>query len=315
MYESHHIAFVVPTKNRPEKIRNLLASLVDQSRCGRIVIVDSGEPIGNVIDEFVGRLPVEYYRCSLAGQITQRNHAISLLDETTPLVGCLDDDIVLEAGAVQTICDFWNRTQPETAGVGFNIVNQGPMPTGLIRRVTLQTSLVKGRVLRSGTASDYHGTQVDLRTEWLCGGATTWRLGILRKFMHEPIRVRWAIGEDLIFSYPIGKRYPLYVCASARVRHEHVRGGVARSAYYHGLIQTLMRYHFVTRNDSLSRWQFAYSVLSAALGKVFFGLLLFRLDMLQFAAGQLHGLGGGARVLLLRRDLLDYIASVDETFG
>lgn len=315
MYEPHDIAFVVPTRNRPEKIGNLLASLVNQARCGRIVIVDSGNPIQDVIDEFAGRLPVEYYRCGLSGQIAQRNHAISLLDETTPLVGCLDDDIVLEPGAVQTICDFWNHAESETAGVGFNIVNQGSIPTGLVRRATLQTSLVKGRVLKSGTASDYHGTQVDLRTDWLCGGATMWRLDILRQFAHEPIKVRWAIGEDLIFSYPIGKRYPLYVCASAKVRHEHVRSGVARSAYYHGLIQTLMRYHFVIMNDdSLSRWCLAYSVLTAALGKLLFGLFLFRPDLPKFAGGMLHGFLGATLALMSQRNLPDYIASVDETF-
>lgn len=312
MYKPSDIAFVVPTRNRPEKIRNLLVSLVNQTRCGRIVIVDSGEPIQDVIDEFFGKLPVEYHRCSLVGQIAQRNHAISLLDEATPLVGSLDDDIVIEFGAIESICDFWNRAEPETAGVGFNIVNQVVVSAGLAQRATLQTSLVRGRVLKSGTTSDYHGTLVDLRTEWLCGGATTWRLEILRQFLHEPIRVRWAIGEDLIFSYPIGARYPLYVCAAAKVRHEHVCGSFARPAYYHGLIHTLMRYHFILKNDSLSWWCFAYSVLTAAFAKLLFGILLFRLDWLQFSGGQLHGIVGGTWALLLRRDFPDYIASVDE---
>lgn len=46
MYSGRHLAFLVPTKDRPAKIANLLDSLVAQPEpCGRIVIVDGGQSI------------------------------------------------------------------------------------------------------------------------------------------------------------------------------------------------------------------------------------------------------------------------------
>ena len=34
------------------------------------------------------------------------------------------------------------------------------------------------------------------------------------------MRTRHAAGEDLIYSYPLGKIYPLFVCAQAKVIHD-----------------------------------------------------------------------------------------------
>lgn len=316
MYKPSQLAFVIPTRNRPEKIRNLLNSMAGQPACGRIVIVDSGETIQDVINDFLDKLPIAYRRCAFTGQIAQRNYGISLLDDTTPLVACLDDDIVLEDGCIAEIYALWNMVEPETAGIGFNIINQAPAPTNLLRRITLQTSRVPGKVLISGITSDYHGTTENMRTEWLCGGATTWRLEILRQFPHASIKVRWAIGEDLIYSYPIGRRHPLYVCASARVRHEHVYDySVKRSSYYHGLIQTLMRYRLIIQNRELSWGLFAYSVLSISIGKLLVGLLLFRPAHIRFALGQLHGLVGGTFALARGGEFADYIAQQDSMFS
>jgi glycosyltransferase involved in cell wall biosynthesis len=314
IYTTKHFAFIIPTRNRPDKVRNLLQSFVCQMTCGRIIIVDSGDSIISVIEEYKDILPLEYYCSPIAGQIAQRNYGISLLDDRTPLVGCLDDDIVLMPSALEAMCSFWNNAPFETAGVGFNIINQGEISVGLLRRFTMQTSCVKGKVLRSGTSSDYHGTSVDLRISWLCGGASMWQLGILKNFPHEPINVRWAIGEDLIFSYPIGKLFPLYACAAAQVRHEHVNSSVVRTAYYHGLIQTLMRCNLVAMNDSLSFGLFTYSVLTAALGKILLGTMLIRPSWLQFACGQIRGLSGGLWAVVMRRNLPAYIAAIDAKF-
>ena len=33
---------------------------------------------------------------------------------------------------------------------------------------------------------------------------------------------QWAVGEDLIFSYPIGKKFPLYICCEAKLEVEEL---------------------------------------------------------------------------------------------
>ena len=95
MYTSKDISFIIPTKDRPEKMKNLLESISLQTGSfGRIIVIDGGKSVRDIVLSFAGCLPVEYHECSPPGQIRQRNMGISLLDDRTPLVGFLDDDIV-----------------------------------------------------------------------------------------------------------------------------------------------------------------------------------------------------------------------------
>ena len=90
---------IVPTKDRPEKLATLLESLASQdTRPGRILVIDGGRSVADVVARFAGRLHVEHHVCQPPGQIRQRNLGISLVDDSTPLVASLDDDIVFEPG-------------------------------------------------------------------------------------------------------------------------------------------------------------------------------------------------------------------------
>ena len=72
IYSGKDLAILVPTKDRLEKIHNLLESIAKQTiPCGRIIVVDSGESVKDVVMHFSDRLPVEYYECYPPGQIRQ----------------------------------------------------------------------------------------------------------------------------------------------------------------------------------------------------------------------------------------------------
>ena len=70
----HRIAFVVPTKDRPEDLRRMLASLAAQSRkADQIVVVDGSEPpVRHVVEEFPG-IGIEYVRVFPPSLAQQRN--------------------------------------------------------------------------------------------------------------------------------------------------------------------------------------------------------------------------------------------------
>lgn len=58
------MAFLVPTKDRPEKLKNLLESLAHQTElCGRVIIIDGGDSVRDVVMAVADRLPVEYREC------------------------------------------------------------------------------------------------------------------------------------------------------------------------------------------------------------------------------------------------------------
>lgn len=307
-YESRHLACLVPTKDRPHKLRRLLESFCRQVPCGRILIIDGGDSVRDLVLSYADRLPIEYHACRPPGQIRQRNLGIALLDERTPLAAFFDDDIVLEPEAVKEIIAFWNRCEAVTAGVGFNIVNGPKEPQSWLRRVFGVTAPQPGRVLRSGFPTSISHLSRDIRSEWLCGGATVWRSAILREFQHRDIAGKWAIGEDIIFSYPIGKRYPLYVCAPARVRHEHEADYTKTLPHrFHGRTQTMSVMYFVELNADLSRAAFLWMILGTVLGRVVVGTATFERRHLEFALGQVQAVSQGMWALARGRSLTTVI--------
>lgn len=305
-HSGRDLAVIVPTKDRPHKLRTLLDSLCAQTeRCGRVIVIDGSDSARPVVDDYVIRVPIEYHVCRPPGQIGQRNMGISLVTNGTPLVASFDDDIVLESDAIAEMISFWNHCDPATAGVSFNVINEAPASRDIARRIFLMTGPIPGRVLKSGAATSNSSVRSDVRAEWLCGGATVWRLDVLRDNLHVGRPVPWAIGEDVFFSYPLSKRYPLYVCAGARVRHEHVFDYRVKSPdRFYGRTRTLSTFYFVQKNRDLSLLAFLWMTAGSILGRSATGLLTMNSEHVRFAAGQVEALMKGLTEYVSGRDVI-----------
>lgn len=316
-YRSSDLAVLVPTKDRPHKLRALLESIATQSvPCGRIIIVDGGESVRDTVSDFSGRLPVEHYVCDPPGQIRQRNMGIALLDDRTPLVATLDDDIVLLPTAVEHMVRFWNACDPDTAGVSFNIINLPKANHSWVTGIFGLTGPEQGRVLRSGRSTPILSVSADLRAQWLCGGATVWRQQILRTFSNPERQTAWAMAEDLLFSYPIGKLYPLFVSADAEVRHEHVFDHkVPMKHKYRGRAETLWGFAFVESHSELSRASFLWMQLGTIAARLLMGILSLQARHLHFALGQAEGVTSGLFALLRGSDVATLLSEAPAARG
>ena len=221
-YVSKDLVIIIPTKDRPKEVCRLLQSIKElDCEVGRVIVVASGQDISDVVIEFSKILPVEYYS-SESGQIKQRNKGISLLNDSTKLVATIDDDAFFYKTAVSEMILFWNSVETETAGVGFNIVNQKGHKHNWLRGLLGVSVPEPGRVLKSGNSTSISNVKESIRSEWLNGGGTVWRQEILLKYPHAEIKSNWAVCEDLIYSYPKSKKYPLYVCCNSKINIEDV---------------------------------------------------------------------------------------------
>lgn len=292
-YRFTDIGIIIPTKDRPEKIGILLNSIKDQSvDLGRILVIDGGESIKTIIDGFKNDLPVEYYECKPPGQIRQKIMGISLIDERTPLVGFFDDDIVLTENALNEMLNFWNTNNDEnTAGVSFNIINAPGHRHNVIKGLIGLSSPEQGRVLKSGMNVSIVAVAHDIKTQWLSGGATIWKKDILKEYPQEDMRGRWAVCEDLMYSYPIGEKHSLYVCSKAKVRHEHVYDHLTKVNHiYYGRTEALRRYYFVSTNKELSQLWFFWHVVSFGITRILYGLMCLDERNLKLGIGSLSAL-------------------------
>ncbi len=176
---------------------------------------ETGQSAKTVAAEFSNRLNLTYLQCSPPGQIRQRAKGLAALDSSIHLVGFFDDDIVIEPNGLQAILDFWNRSSPEPAGVAFNLANI-PAHRRSALRALIGMSGNPGQVLASGYNVSVANVEADTKSQWLPGGCTIWRQDVVREFPQIEIDTSWAAGEDVRFSYPISKKYPLLVCAAAK---------------------------------------------------------------------------------------------------
>jgi glycosyltransferase involved in cell wall biosynthesis len=314
-YTGSDMAIIIPTKDRPRKIINLLKSLKNQSlSCGKIIIVSSGEDIRSVVGGFTETLSVEYYHTETGGQIYQRNLAIAKLDAHTELVACLDDDILLEPDALEKMLACWQQVVPETAGIGFNMINAPGHRRNIFMELLGLSSKYPGWVLRSGTTTALGQLKQTMRTQWLCGGATVWRKKFIDVYVHKPIQSRWAVYEDVLFSYPIGLHHPLYICAEARVFHDHqvlLSDIPARSSYLMEKNRALWKLYFVSANN-LSFTAYCWHTSATAICGLFAGLISVNRTLCARSVGRLVGLWCGLNAMARKKSLTEILERVGQ---
>ena len=290
-YTPFDLAIITPTKNRPLHIQRLLTSIINlDCAVGRIIIVSTGEDLTDIIKPFLKDLNNISYIASEPGQIFQRNRGIELLDESTKLVATLDDDVVLSNDCVSKIIEFLNSAPPDTAGAGFNISNHPSHKSSFLQNLIGLNSPYSGRVLKSGINTAITNIEVSIETQWLNGGATVWKQDILKSYKHFEINSRWAICEDLIYSYPLGKLYPLYVCSDAKISCDLPSHQNSLPIHFQrSLTLVLWHFYFVSQNTDLSKIRFFFFYFIKLIHLIFSSIFYFRLSPIFSSFGLLYG--------------------------
>ncbi len=286
-YKNRDLALIIPTKDRPEKLRNLLISLTMQDVDCLIIIVDGGKSIKGVAQSFKGKLTIDYYKSDIPGQIHQRNIGISKLTPDIKLVGFIDDDIIFEKDSLKEMISFWNSVEEKTAGIGFNLITEPKKSYSLF---TAFEQKQKGMILKSGFNTPITNISQNIRTQWLAGGITVWRKDIIFSFRQAPLKTKWAVGEDVRYSYPIGKSFPLYVCANAKVEeddHAYLKSHPMAFYKYQGMKTTLAIFYFVTNHSELSKRSYLFFTMLKIIFKMTISLFSFSKQNIAYTWGQL----------------------------
>ena len=150
------VAFVVATKDRPHDLRKMLRSLWEQShRPDQIVIVDSSVASVSAITQEFPELNIKYIHHTPPSASAQRNRGIRAVDPDMPLIGFLDDDIVLAPNASEIMLKFWQTAPDDLGGAAFNLMNPLPRSASRLKESTLTRWLglysdKNGVVMQSG---------------------------------------------------------------------------------------------------------------------------------------------------------------------
>jgi len=246
------IAFVVPTKDRPDDLRRMLKSVQVQSvHPEHLIIVDgSTVPMENLSEEFPD-LNIEQVRVYPPSLSRQRNAGMERIGVSITLAGYLDDDLVLEDGALEAMLSFWEQASPNVGGAVFNIIDvRRPYGTWL-KSLFLMDSWRRGAILRSGYHTMICPVSETTHVQWLFGGATVWRREVIDNFSYDEWFGGTGFLEDVDYSYRVGRTYKLVAVAHARV--QHLSPPVKRDKnFLLGQWQVINRLYFVRKYADLS---------------------------------------------------------------
>ena len=288
----HALGLVLPTKDREATLSRLLESIARQSVLpSQVIIVDAGagEP-----PDWAGRFPslnVRRVRASRAGLTRQKNQGVALLIPEISLVGFIDDDIVLEDGAIERMLRFWDRADAGIGGAAFNIVTPGPVRSPLVRLVWRMFQIhdgSSGRLLPSGFNTPITGATETCLVDWVNGGSTVWRRAIVERFAFDEWFERNALCEDLHYSVQVAHACRVGVVADARVAH--LECDVTRRAHYlRGRDQVVNRLYVVRTSPRFSPGRCCWALIGQFLLNAVGGIASADPDRLARALGNVTG--------------------------
>lgn len=286
----HKIAFIVPTRNRPQLLARLLDSIKIQTiQPDQIIIVDgSDQSIENEIKTYLNTT-VNYVRVFPPGLTRQRNEGRKALRDDITLVGYLDDDIVMEKDATEAMLDFWETCPQDMGGASFNIINSSFYKATWLSKLFCLDNGRKGSVLKSGNNTGVAPLSENIYSQWLCGGATIWREKIFSEFIYDEWYKGWAYLEDVDFSFTVSKKYKLAAIHSAKVQH---LPPPLKPQKYSSFIKrhVVEQYYFVNKHKELSVFLFFWSILGSILIITLVGLRRLRPVNFSIAWAYLSGL-------------------------
>ena len=263
-------AILIPTRNRPQKVIELLKSITSSTiKPRQIIIVASGVDIAFQLDPFNSILPITYQHTEISGQINQKRLGITLLEAGIEWCLFMDDDLKLDSKAVEiAFNEIAKYEKKDLVGIGFSLpvtsrAFDSSKLTVRIGELFGVASKPIGCVLSNGHAVSYLQSEITIETEWL-NGASMWRVDLLDSYGRDLPSTKYAACEDLIFSYPLRKYGTLLYVPTARMCFQDIEKtdfndiSVIKYASY-------WRYFFVKQNAELSLFKFAISEFGRTL--------------------------------------------------
>ena len=207
-------SIIIPTLNRPDDLRRAVASIAANTwQPDEVIIVEQGDVprTKRVASQFELNIQVIYLeRKSLT---VARNTGIKV--SSGDIVMFIDDDVEIDTEYIRNVKNYFEE-HPDVLGVtGKDLVN-AQARRGILRALRRLMGFLffrsalwgPSRVLRSGHNVLQNFESREQIIEW-SQGCSSWHSSVFEKgFLFDERLERWASGEDVMFSYPIHKRYP-----------------------------------------------------------------------------------------------------------
>jgi glycosyltransferase involved in cell wall biosynthesis len=218
------ISIIIPTRNRPELLSNLLEYISEiVTKKDRIIVVDSSD-FNLRIKKFPNRIPITFIYTSVKSAAIQRNIGIEQLSNEE-LVFFLDDDVFPKNNYFDLLTN--NLMIDDVVGVSGVAISSKQKEkrkkphgiSGFVHRLFLLDSKKDGRLLKSGINIPVRTKESKLlETQWLIG-CSAWKVNKLLDTRFEEDFKGQSLAEDVIFSVRMREKGKLLVNPNVELLH------------------------------------------------------------------------------------------------
>jgi glycosyltransferase involved in cell wall biosynthesis len=265
----NRIAIVIPTRNRLGHLDRLLDSITTCLETpSQVVIVSSGQDASEVVERYQSRLTISHAHLEERGQIRQKMAAVNLLRSDIEWVFFCDDDLLFRSSTIQSMRrSIQNSERLSAVGIGAKIENFAG--TSIIEKSRLISRLFGlanagiGKVNAFGLNSSYQSSPELCVTEWL-NGASLWKASVARTYSIPFLDAQYSIYEDLIFSYPVGKKNTLIFDPRLAINYQSEETSDITNRQLFAS-KSYWRFYFVKSNPEFSILLFFWSQVGVTL--------------------------------------------------
>ena len=273
------INVVIPTRNRPDDLLNILKCLSNQSiKIGKVVIVDSSDEHTSIDVSAFPDLSVHVIKTEIRSAAEQRNIGKEYLGNSSKYIAFLDDDVSVDREYLARLVNLITlKKAVGVSGVAINLFSdeRRQLPhglSGLLHRGFLLDSNKDGALLPSGINIPIRKTSDEnYEVDWLIG-CSLWDSHQVAELYFERDFSGQSLGEDVIFSVRARKKGSLYVNPSIILNHfESPIGRADQTEHYKMWVINRRRLIQIMDGKFLNQIAFQIANLGQALIFIYLG--------------------------------------------
>lgn len=259
------MAVLIASRNRPEKLFNLLKS-IDLNDClpGQVILVSSGD-FPEILKNKTWKFELIHQHVDFSGQVLQKSFGLDFILKKMNWVLFLDDDVYLEKNFF-TKLSFENH---DSSVLGFALNHNIFYSKSFINRTHNYIYAKKrGSLSRSGQPINYIGADSNIEIKWT-NGLSIWSTSIINLYKLNPPSKSYSAYEDVIFSYRISKFGKIVFLHNIFVYSQEKTGLRITLANY--ITSVYMRYYFVKSNKEFSLFLLVVNEFFRAINAILSG--------------------------------------------
>lgn len=267
---------IIPTRNRPEYLRNLLIQ-IKKLNFNQVIVVDSSDKINkSQVKNICKNHFVELFN-SFPSTSHQRNIGLKKAKNNSKFIMFADDDIIFLNKSFREMNKLINHyvNNSDVVGFGFNLINKKVndhlnfLKKSWLAKVLNLYSNKKGKVTKSGWHTKIVNLKSDKFVDWIYTAAAVYKFNLIKDNKFDTLLGKYSYLEDLDFCLSLKKK--MIICYKAKFNHPN---DVERKNFNFGVTEIINRY-IVVRKHKLNIISF---FLGAFLRFFISFLLIFKKD-------------------------------------